>query len=73
MRKIEVDKGFLYDLYGSLQAMINYADDGMISRDDPDFKVFFTDVDQAYANLRQLDKMLDEDYERITEGDESNG
>ena len=61
MPKIEIDKDFLYDLYGSLQAMINYADDGMIDRRDPDFKVFFDDVDKAYADLRELDKILEGD------------
>lgn len=58
--KIEINKEFLYDLYGSLEAMIRYADDGMISRDDPDFKEFFADVDKAYADLKGLDRVLTE-------------
>lgn len=53
-------KDFLYDLYGSLQAMIKYADDGIISRDDENFKEFFADVDKAYANLKKLDRILTE-------------
>ena len=69
MRKIEIDKDFLYDLYGSLQAMIRYADDGMLDRRDPDFKIFFDDVDKAYANLKQLDSILDEDYKKIVKGE----
>ena len=67
MPKIEVDKAFLYDLFESLQNMIQYADDGMLDRRDPDFKVFFDDVDTAYANLKQLDSILEGEND---EGDE---
>lgn len=65
MPKIEVDEEFLFDLSTALQSMTNYADDGMLNRNDPEFKEFFDEVDRAREILTKLDTLL-----LAVEGDE---
>lgn len=62
MERCTVDTALLAEIITSLENMIDYADDGMIDRNDPDFTQFFEEVDRA-RNL--LDK-LQEKYLKLT-------
>lgn len=62
MERCTVDTALLAEIITSLGNMIDYADDGMIDRNDPDFTQFFEEVDRA-RNL--LDK-LQEKYLKLT-------
>ena len=43
----------------ALYSMIGYADDGIISRGDPNYKDFFNDIDMAYHILDELESTKD--------------
>ena len=58
MDKIEVSRDFLYAVSDALDTMIGYADDGVISRGDPDFKQFFDELDKAYNISNKLENLL---------------
>lgn len=62
MERCTIDAALLAEIITSLGNMIDYADDGMVNRNDPDFAHFFEEVDGA-RNL--LDK-LQEKYLKLT-------
>ena len=54
MNKVKILE--LLDRVGdALYSMIDYADDGIISRGDPNYKDFFNDIDMAYQILDELE------------------
>ena len=53
-----VEKSFLYNLILSLEEMIDYADDGIITEDDDNFSDFFESVRTARENLKKLNELL---------------
>ena len=58
-KKVVVDFDLLSDVIDSLSSMIDYADDGLVSRYDKNFKDFFEDVDFARENLEKLYKVFE--------------
>lgn len=58
-----MNKDFLERIYDSLSEMIGYADDGMISRNDPEFSEFFASVDTAREVLEEVGNRLEEIYD----------
>ena len=44
---ITINKELFYRLLTSLESMTDYADDGMLNRNDPDYKYFFESLDEA--------------------------
>lgn len=76
MEMIIVDKELISNALVSLDLMIDYADDGMLDRNDPDFKDFFKAVDEARENWKILDRAIenaqhyyDEDDIEMTKAD----
>lgn len=57
---VNIPLPLIYDLTDSLASMTNYADDGMLNRDDPDYKDFFEAVDKARETLEQTNKYVDD-------------
>lgn len=55
---ILIDIGLLERISYCLDCMIGYADDGMLSRNDPEFEYFFKKVDEAKTTLQELNKMI---------------
>lgn len=55
-----MSKELLEKIINSLSEMINYADDGMVSRDDPDFEEFYEKVDNANKLLNELTALYEE-------------
>lgn len=49
-----IDLKFLNKVYDCLGSMINYADDGMLDRNDPMYSEFFHDIDMANKTLDEL-------------------
>ena len=54
-----MNKELLERIIDSLYDMTNYADDGIVSRNDPDFKDFYDRVDKARELLNELNNMLE--------------
>lgn len=54
-----MNKELLERIIDSLYDMTNYADDGIVSRYDPDFKDFYDRVDKARELLNELNNMLE--------------
>lgn len=52
-----MNKELLGRIIDSLSSMIDYADDGIISRGDPNFKDFFEELDKANDLLNELYNM----------------
>lgn len=52
-------KELLESIIDSLYYMIDYADDGVASRQDPNFKDFYDKVDKARELLNELNNMLE--------------
>lgn len=76
MEMIIVDKELIENALVSLDSMIGYADDGMLSRNDPTYADFFKDIDEAKEAWRKLDKAIenaqhyyDEDDIEMTKAD----
>ena len=60
-----MNKEFLEKVAECLSNMIGYADDGVISRGDSDFKTFFDDIDEAKEILNKLYiKLKEEENDR---------
>lgn len=55
-----MSKELLEKIIDSLSEMINYVNDGMVSRDDPDFKEFYEKVDNANELLNELTALYEE-------------
>ena len=58
-----MNKELLERIIDSLSSMIDYADDGIISRGDPNFKDFFEELDKANDLLNELSNMLESEEE----------
>lgn len=54
-----MNRELLERIIDSLSSMIYYADDGIISRGDPNFKDFFEELDKARELLNELNNMLE--------------
>ena len=54
MKRCSMSVDMLEKIMNSLDTMINYADDGMVDRDDPDFDFFYGKVDEAREVLEKL-------------------
>ena len=55
---INITIDFLEDILHSLESMKYYADDGIVSRNDPDFKEFYNEVDQAQVVIDKINELL---------------
>ena len=56
---VNIDIELLNDLIDSLSEMIGYADDGIISRGDPEYKDFFDAIDKANEVCRKANEVLE--------------
>lgn len=60
MNKELLERKELFErIIDSLYYMTDYADDGVVSRQDPDFKDFYDRVDKARELLNELNDMLE--------------
>ena len=59
--KILVEREFLEKLKKTLETMIYYADDGVISRGDENYKDFFNDLDMANDISNDLCNLLEKE------------
>ena len=50
----------------ALETMTNYADDGIVSRNDPDYQEFYNDIDNARKIIKTL-REITEEYEKLNE------
>lgn len=55
-----LSKDFIREITDSLTQMRDYADDGMLDRDDPDYQDFFEALDNADAVLEKLNRIIEE-------------
>ena len=62
-----MDKELINDIIDSLSTMIDYADDGVISRETSGYEHFFKDIDKARALLDELNDMVNEPIEKYEE------
>ena len=61
LEELKMNKEFLEKVAECLSNMIDYVDDGVISRGNPDFKTFFDDIDEAKEILNKLYIKLEEE------------
>lgn len=57
---VSMPLSLINDLTDSLASMTDYADDGMLNRNDPEYKDFFEAVDKARETLEQSNKYVDD-------------
>lgn len=60
---ITINKELFYRLLTSLESMTNYADDGQVSRYDPDFKDFYNAVDEARDIINKAYEIIEKESE----------
>lgn len=58
MEEININIDLLENVLDSLIDMTNYADDGVVSRYDPEFKEFYEKVDKARELITKLNDEL---------------
>lgn len=56
--KIEIDRDLLWKIVDCFEDTINYANDGMIDRNDKDYSGFFDTIDKGNELIEKLCEIL---------------
>lgn len=68
MKEITITVELFDKLLDSLESMTGYADDGIISRGDPDYKDFFEAIDESYRIMDEAANVRNEFFEKYNSG-----
>ena len=64
MKEITISVELFNKMLESLESMTGYADDGVISRGDPNYKDFFEALDESYRIIDEAANVEAEAYEK---------
>ena len=68
MKEITISVELFDKMVDSLESMTGYADDGIISRGDPDYKDFFEAIDESYRIIDEAANVRNESFEKYNNG-----